>query len=368
MILLRIAAFVAGAALAGYTFYAAALTFVVPRSSASILSGLVFRPMRRLFRFIAARRSTYEQRDSVMALYAPLSLLLLVPFWLLTTALGFSLIYWSLGLTPWSAAFIASGSSLLTLGYVTYDTFLFHLFSFAEATSGLMLVAMLIAYLPTMYSAFQQREAAVSLLEVRAGSPPTAAELIWRLFEMEPDAADRKRFWERWEQIMTEIDESHTALPALVFFRSPRPGQSWVVAAGTVMDAAALQQAAVDEPYHPYPSLAIRAGNAALRHIADFFELPYNPDPHFPADPIQIDRAQFDAACDRLAAQGVPVKADRDLAWQNFAGWRVNYDSVLVALSRMTMAPEVSWLSEKTFIPANLDRGETAGRLGRIDG
>lgn len=163
---------------------------------------------------------------------------------------------------------------------------------------------------------------------------------------------------------MTEIDESHTTLPALVFFRSPRSGQSWVLAAGVVMDAAALQQSAVDEPYQPYPSLAIRAGTTALRHIADFFELPYNPNPQFPGDPIHVSREQFDAACDRLAAQGVPIKVDRDLAWRNFAGWRVNYDSVLQALSRMTMAPDVPWLADQTFVPANLDDGETGGSLG----
>lgn len=366
MILIRIVVFVFGAGLAVYTFYAAARTFVVPRSSANVLSGLVFRPMRRIFHFIAGWLPTYEQRDGLMALYAPLSLLMLVPFWLLVTAVGFAMIYWALGITPWQDAFIASGSSLLTLGYVGFDSLGLHLFSFTEATIGLMLVAMLIAYLPTMYNAFQQREAAVSLLEVRAGTPPTAAELIWRLYGIEPEIGDRKRFWESWEQIFTEIDESHTTLPALVFFRSPRAGQSWVVAAGVVLDAAALQQSVVDEPQHSHPFLAIQSGRSALTHIASFFAVPYNPDPHYPQDPIHVTREEFDAACHRLASQGVPIRADRDLAWRNFAGWRVNYDSVLVALGRMTMAPEVSWLAEHTFVPATTESGETGGSLQKV--
>jgi len=302
-----------------------------------------------------------------MSLYAPLSLLLLVPFWLLVTALGFSLMYWAMGITPWTDAFIASGSSLLTLGYVGYDSLILHLFSFMESTIGLMLVAMLIAYLPTMYSAFQQREAAVSLLEVRAGTPPTAAELIWRLYGIEPDINDRKRFWESWEQIFTEIDESHTTLPALVFFRSPRTGQSWVVASGVVLDAAALQQSAVDEQHLSHTLLAMRAGWTALNHIADFFDVPYNPDPQYPTDPIHVSRADFDAALNRLASQGVPIRDDRDLAWRNFAGWRVNYDSVLLALSRMTMAPEVPWLAEHTFVPPDEESGETAGSLKKAE-
>ena len=228
---------------------------------------------------------------------------------------------------------------------------------------GLVLVAMLIAYLPTMYSAFSQRETAVAMLEVRAGWPPTAPELIWRLHGMQSDASDKRRFWESWEAWFTEIDESHTSLAALVFFRSPRAGQSWVLAARVALDAAALQVSAVDEPFQVHPSLAMRAGILALRHIADFFKVSYNPDPHFPQDPIGVARAEFDAAYDRLNKQGVPMKADRDLAWRNFAGWRVNYDGVLAALTRLTMAPDVSWLAEFTFAPPDSDSGETAGQL-----
>ena len=367
MILIRILVALLGGALAAYTFYSALLTFVVPRSASNFLTGVVFRTVRFGFDRIAARLPTYEQRDSLMAVFAPLSLVLLVPFLLLLIALGFSLIYWALGITPWREAFIASGSSLLTLGYVSFDNLGFHLFSFGEAVIGLVLVAMLIAYLPTMYSAFSQREAAVAMLEVRAGWPPTAPELIWRLHSMEPNAGDKRRFWESWAPWFTEIDESHTSLAALVFFRSPRVGQSWVVAAGVVLDAAALQVSAVDEPFQVHPSLAMRAGILALRHIADFFKVSYNPDPHFPQDPIGVTRAEFDAAYDRLSKQGVPLKADRDLAWRSFAGWRVNYDSVLAALTRLTMAPEVSWLAEFTFAPPDADAGETAGQLKKAD-
>lgn len=367
MVLVRVLVASLGGSLAAYTFYSALMTFVVPRSASNILSGAVFRSVRFFFNLVAQRLPSYEQRDSLMAVYAPLSLLLLVPFWLLLIAIGFSGIYWALGITPWREAFIASGSSLLTLGYATNDALLFHLFSFGEATLGLVLVAMLIAYLPTMYSAFSQRETAVALLEVRAGWPPTAAELIWRLYSMKIEDDDMRRFWESWESWFTEIDESHTSLAALVFFRSPRAGQSWVHAAGVILDAAALRLAILDADFQVHPSLAMRAGIQALRHIADFFKVAYNPDPHFPEDPIGVTREEFDGAYARLSAQGVPLKGDPDLAWINFAGWRVNYDSVLTALAKLTMAPEVSWLSEYTFAPPNPDAGETAGQLKRAD-
>ncbi|MDX1416708.1 MAG: hypothetical protein R3293_21080 [Candidatus Promineifilaceae bacterium] len=361
--MVRIAIGLLGTMLAAYTFYSALLTFVVPRSASNVLTAIVFKSVRFIFDLIAGQLGSYEQRDRLMAVYAPLSLLLLVPFWLLLIAVGFSMIYWALGITPYREAFIASGSSLLTLGYTTFDHFAFHLFSFTEAVTGLVLVAMLIAYLPTMYSAFSQRETAVSMLEVRAGWPPTAPELLWRSFAMDAVADMDRRFWESWEEWFTQIDESHTSLAALVFFRSPRPNQSWVVAAGVVLDAAALQVCVVDEEVQVHPALVIRAGILALRHVADFFKVDYNPDPHFPQDPISVTREDFDAAYQRLREQGVPVKKDRELAWKNFAGWRVNYDSVLNALARLTMAPEVPWLSEYTFAPPDQESGETAGQL-----
>ena len=145
MIILRIILAILGILLAAWTFLSAAKTFVVPRSNRQRLTGTLFVASRKLFNFVVNRLPTYEQKDSFMALYAPLTLLMLVPFWLLLTAVGYSLVYWAMGITPWTEAFVASGSSLLTLGYAVHDNFAFHLVSFSEAVIGLMPVAMLIA-------------------------------------------------------------------------------------------------------------------------------------------------------------------------------------------------------------------------------
>jgi hypothetical protein len=153
--------------------------------------------------------------------------------------------------------------------------------------------------------------------------------------------------WETWEVWFAELAESHTSLPAVAFFRSPQPEHAWITAAGAVLDAAALAQSVVDCPPNPKASLCIRAGYIALRRIADFFSLPYPPDPHFPAQPISITRAEFDAACAELACHDVPLKADWDLAWNDFAGWRVNYDPVLLALCTLTTAPPAPWSSDR---------------------
>jgi hypothetical protein len=368
MIILRIILAMLGVLLVAWTFLSAARTFVVPRSQRQALTVFLFSLSFRVFNFFVRRQEGYGEKDRLMALYAPLTLLMLVPFWLLLTAVGYALIYWAIGVRPWTEAFITSGSSLLTLGYAQFDNFFFHLLSFSEAVIGLMLVAMLIAYLPTMYGAFSRRETAVALLEVRAGWPPTAPELLWRLRGMDMDLADRKAFWHSWEQWFTEIDENHTTLAALVFFRSPRPNLSWVRSAGVVLDGAALSLSVLEEEEgSPTKAVVLRAGFLALRRIADFFQIPYNPDPHFPEHPISVSREEFDAACARLEAQGMRLKADRDLAWQNFGGWRVNYDEALNGLARLTMAPETVWLSEVTMVRSDPEAGETGAQLIRAE-
>ncbi len=367
MILLRIFVFCIGLYLAAYTFISATRTFVLPRSASVKLTRLVFLSVRQLFNLLMKALPTYEQRDSLMAIYAPISLLLMVPTWLFITTIGFACMFWAMGTMPWADAFLLSGSSILTLGFATADTMPQTVLAFIEATTGLILVAMLISYLPTMYAAFSQREEAVSLLEVRAGSPPSAPELVWRLHGL-GNLPSSLSFWDYWEHWFTQIDESHTSLAALVFFRSPQAHQSWVVAAGAVLDGAALFVSAVKRPENdpPTQALVIRAGNIALRHIADMFQLPYNADPHYPDDPISVTQAEFNEAYDRLIGQGVPMQPDREAAWRHFAGWRVNYDSVLVALARLTMAPETPWLSDFTFVPANRETGETSGRLQKV--
>jgi hypothetical protein len=112
------------------------------------------------------------------------------------------------------------------------------------------------------------------------------------------------------------------------------------------LDAASLTLSVVDVPYDPQAALCIRAGFIALRRISDYFDVEYDPDPK-PADPIRISRVEFDAACAELASSGVPLQKDREAAWRDFRGWRVNYDTVLLALAGMTMAPYAPWSSDR---------------------
>jgi hypothetical protein len=240
----------------------------------------------------------------------------------------------------------------LTLGFAPAENIAEMILAFSEATIGLGLVALLIAYLPTMHSAFTERETAVTMLEVRAGVPPSAVEMLSRMYRIR-GLEYLKEVWPRWEQWFVEVEQTHTSHAPLVFFRSPHPGQSWVVAAGTILDAAALTASTLDRPRDPQAELCIRAGYLTLRNIVDFFGIPYNASPK-PDDPISVSRAEYDAVYAQLAAVGLPLKADREQAWRDFAGWRVNYDQVLLILAGLTMAPKAPWSGDRPILNVRL--------------
>jgi hypothetical protein len=342
----RVMVFVFGLGIVLTTLLSAVKTFILPRSAPDFITRIVFLVSHRVFSFRLRWADTYAKRDSMMALFAPVSLLMLLPIWYITIFTGYICMYWAIGSTFYKA-FLMSGSSLFTLGFSSVEDLFPSLLIFSEAALGFLLVALLIAYLPTMYSAFSRREVAVTLMEVRAGQPPSAVEMLKRFHRIH-GLRQLNEQWRMWEAWFADIEESHTSLPALVFFRSPRPDHSWVNAAGVVLDAASLTLAAVNVPDDPQAALCIRAGFIALRRISDYFDVPYYPNPQ-PDDPISVTRAEFDAALEELAASGVPLKKDRAQAWRDFNGWRVNYDTVLLAMAGMTMAPAAPWSSDRAI-------------------
>ena len=348
ILILRTLAFILGTFLVLFTLFSAIRTFVLARAIQDPITNFTFAAVRWALGIPLHWSDNYQSRDRVMAYYAPIALVTLLPVWLLLVTLGYTGIYWGLGVDGWYEAFLLSGSSLLTLGFARAEDFIQLNLVYTEATIGLLLIALLIAYLPTMYSAFQRRESAVSLLEVRAGDPPSAVEMLLR-FNRIHGLSQLHETWQSWEIWFVDLQESHTSLSMLVFFRSPQSKHSWITASGAVLDAAALTLSTLDIPHNFQADLCLRAGYLALRHIADFFKVPYNPNPHA-GDPISITRAEFDQAYDELAAQDLPVKFNRDQAWRDYAGWRVNYDQVLLALSELTMAPAAPWSSDR---PAN---------------
>jgi hypothetical protein len=349
MTALAVVAFPVGLLIVASTVLSAIMTLVVPRAIPLRITRWVFLGMRVLFTIRSKRARNFKERDRSMAPYGPISLFTLAATWVILTGIGYLLMFWSLGVRPLREAIRLSGSSIFTLGFAAAPNLPTTLLAFSEAGIGLTLLAMLISYLPSMYGSFSRREVAVAALDGRAGTPPTPAEMFIRTSRI--DGWDRLSvFWRRWEAWFVEITETHTSLPALVFFRSPHWEQSWVTASGAVLDAASLYASTVDRPRSPDAEWCIRAGYIALRRIADFFRIPHNPDPTWPDEPIAIDRREFDAVCKEMADAGVPIKADLDQAWRDFAGWRVNYDRVLLSLASLTVAPYAPWSSDRSML------------------
>jgi hypothetical protein len=343
---MHILVFLAGLITVILTLFSALSTFVLPRAARSQLNRIVFGLLRRIIDTLLHMVRTYEQRDAIMAYYAPIAVMLLVPTWYMLICLGFTAMYWTLGAGDWLTSFRLSGSSLFTLGFANAEGPPLAIFEFIEAMLGLIMVALLISYLPAMYSAFSRREQVVNMLEVRAGSPPSALEMLLR-FNRNQGLEKLADYWKIWEQWFADIEESHTTLPALVFFRSPRPEISWLTSAGAVLDAAAITLSAIEIPYEISAALCIRAGFLAFRRIANYFDIPNPQDPHYPDVSICVDKSEFDAVLDQLAAAGIPLKADREQSWIRFAGWRVNYDRSLILLCGLIMAPTAPWSGDR---------------------
>lgn len=346
MMFVRILVFAGGMWLSLWTLLSAIRTVILPRSAQSVLASAVFVLTRRVFEMIAPSKRSYEHRDQVMALFAPIALVVLAGTWLVLVLLGYTAMFWAVDTPSLGDAFHLSGSSITTLGFAPADTLGERVLAFSEAGFGLFLVALMITYLPSMYGAFSRREAKVALLEVRAGQPPSAVEFLVRHHRIGwLDQLDT--YWLEWEAWFAELEESHTSYAALSFFRSPDPQRSWVTAAGTVLDSAALMVSSVAVGNPGPKGVCIRSGYLALRRIGRFFGIVTDEDPAAD-DPISITRSEFDGAYDELAAAGLPMRPDRDQAWRDFAGWRVNYDAVLLALADITMAPFAPWTSDRS--------------------
>lgn len=344
---MNIVVFIFGMFLVVWTLISAMRSVVLPRGARVKLTQFVFQGLGLLFFPLARRIKTFVIRDHWLALYAPVSVLLLPVIWLCLVLSGFACMFWGLGVSSWHEAFTLSGSSLLTLGFAQPKNISTMVFSFAEAILGIGVLSLMITYLPTLYSAFARRETLVTRLSRRVGAPPSALALFRHFSEVQP-LDQLGQIWSDWEEWFAELEESHSSFPFLVFFRSPAPRRSWITAAGTVLDSAAIAISTFKDYDCPPARLTLHTGYMALQAIAVVLDLPYNSDPHL-GDPISISRAEYDEMYDNLAALHFSLVADREKAWQNFSEIRARYDQVLLALASRIFAPSAPWSADRSL-------------------
>ena len=323
-------------------------TVVIPRRIRSRLIRPVAVAVDAVFHAVADRFDTYEPRDRILAAQAPILLILQIVVWLAVFELGFALLLWpTMGTAGLSGAFQLAGSSLCTLGYLAPpDGAPRGLIDIASLV-GLGTVALQIGYLPTLYAAFNRREALVTMLDSRAGVPSWGPELLARthygLGSGVSAVEELPELFEDWERWSADVSESHATYLALLNFRSPRPLSSWLIAQLAVLDAAALYLALLpDAPGAISARLCLRGGFTCLGTIARArgFALPEEADPD---EGITLTYEEFVDAIDRLAGVDFPLERTNEEAWLDFVGWRINYEAAAYAIARAVDAPPAMW-------------------------
>jgi hypothetical protein len=314
-----------GVALIAVSLWDAFETIILPRrvSRRVRLTRAFYRSTWAPYQFIAKRIAIVRRREKFLGVYGPISLILLLCVWALCLIVGFAAVQWALGTkvnapegAPTFGTFLyMSGTTFFTLGYGDVTPFgpLGRALDVIEGGVGFGFLAIVIGYLPVVYGAFSRREVNISLLDARAGSPPTAAELLRRHGQHDgmKELTDLLRDWEKWS---SELMESHLSYPVVCYYRSQHTNQSWLAALTTILDTCALVMVGIDGSGPTWQAeLTFAMARHAVVDIAQIFNTSPNerPQDRLPSDALARLRA-------RLAEAGVPLRegaeADRKLS------------------------------------------------------
>jgi hypothetical protein len=338
----RIAALAAGAAIFAFTWAVVVFTIVLPRGQwgPGRVSTIVTRTVRLFFAAFARMTKSYERKDAILAPIGPIAVLAQLVVWLALFGIAFVLMLATYthdvgrAISQVLAAMFTLG--LARSGHLTNDT----ITTLAGAT-GLIVVALQIAYLPSLYAAFNRREVLTTMLTSRAGEPAWGPEILIRhqlvgITDALPD------FYASWEQWAAEVSESHVSYPVLLLFRSPDPWSSWVLSLLSVMDAAAMHLALQPQSAPSQARMCIRMGYVALRRISSSLDWQFDEDP-LPDAPIELTEREFAAAVAFLDDSGFLIERDVASAWPHFRGWRVNYEDLAYRWANRVVAPIAPW-------------------------
>src|SRR6266852_6029080 len=294
----------------------------------------------------ARRISKVSRRELLLSFYGPVSLLFLLSLWAAGLILGFAFLHQSLG-TPIKMegegpSFLTylyfSGSTFFTLGLgdVLAERWPGRLLTILEAGMGLGFLAIVIGYLPVLYQAFSRRELNISLLDARAGSPSTAAELLRRHFDGD-HFVELSAFLREWERWAAELLESHLSYPVLAYYRSQHSNQSWLGALTTILDATTLVMVGIDGTPAHQAQLTFAIARHAIVDLASVFNTkPHNPSQdRLPANELTRIRSN-------LRMQGILLK-DGDAAAEKLNKLRNMYEPYVHALSEYLLMSLPAW-------------------------
>jgi hypothetical protein len=305
-------------------------------------------------RFIALRLKDRRARHMVLSAYSPLSVVSLIIIWATLIVIGYAMVYSGLGIPftgdvqpSFNQLLYASGITFFTVGYgdITPISDLGHLIAILEAATGFGFLGVVIGFIPVLYSSFSRREASILLLDAKAGSEPTAYELIRR--HAEADAwLELISLLKDWEFQAASLLENCISYPVLAYYRSQHEGQSWLRSLTEVMDACALIESSLDDDCPNAKALRFqaRATFAMGRHlVVDLaYLLAVKPDPSRPPRITPSDAAAMRL---RLRSLGAPIMACNDSQEKFFATMR-EYEPFVIALSEEIILDISTWIPE----------------------
>jgi hypothetical protein len=342
-------AFITGIILIVATLWEGFETIILPRRVTRTfrLTRLFYQMTWVPWSAIARRTHFGDKRDDLLSYFGPLSLLILLAIWALGIIFGYGLIQWAIGsrisslsgMGNFEKDLYLSFSAFFTVGFgdVTPNSGISRFLTLVEGGNGLGFLALIIGYLPALNNAFSNREVNVSLLDERAGSPPTAVELLRRFREIDgPLGVDQfLRDWERWS---AELMESHLSYPVLAYFRSQHENQSWLGALTMVLDLSALVLTGVDGIPTENAQLAFAMARHAAADLAQVFNTP--PVPPQPERLSQTDLARLRAI---LSNAGLNLNSDPE-AECKLTKLRSMYEPYINSLSRHLLLAIPPWL------------------------
>jgi hypothetical protein len=326
------------------------------------------------------RLKNQRVRDQYFSIFGPLSLLLLLALWASLLSGGFALIYFSMG-SPFhdgldlqrplwvelTTDYYVSGTTLFTLGLgdVLPLTHISRLLLVLEAGVGLGFVALVIGYLPVLYQAFSRREVSVALLDGRAGSPPTAAELLRRHGYKggEISLIALLAEWERWS---AEILESHVSYPILCYYRSQHDNQNWLSALVAILDSCALLITLVEGEPVRQAQLTFAMARHALIDLGHIFHVD-DPNDLSAAVPDRLPPEVFNKLCGALGNMPMRI-CNEESARKRLGEIRSLYEPHALMLCQYLRLTLPLWVAEQRSMPLWEKIGALANSLESAPG
>ena len=294
-----------------------------------------------------------KRRETLLSFYGPLSLLLLLSLWAGGLITGFALLHWadssSLQITDGSGAFLSglylSSTTFFTLGLgdVTPHSSLARILTAIEAGMGFGFLALVIGYLPALNQSFSQREVSISLLDARAGSPPTAAEMLRR--HSSDNGLDALRhLLHEWELWSAELLESHLSYPVLAYFRSQHDNQSWLAALTAVLDTCALVMVGLEGACQRQARLTFAIARHAVADLSLVFLTPPREPRHNRLPPESLSELRT-----QMSALGLKLREGEE-ADEMLTKLRHMYEPYVNSLARYLRISIPPWIPSPRWI------------------